>query len=239
MHKKFISLVILLFLNLKGYSELPSNNLSLLPTELLHKSESKNWGNYFQDTLNFTDPHHTLLLAQNFFHQENKRSGIAADLGAGTGRDTLFLLKQGWNVLALDGEQQSIDIILNRADASYLKSLDAKEMSFSNMMLPKGLDLINASYSLPFCKSQDFPQCWKTIVDQLAIGGRFSGHFFGEKQDTWGMPDLTIHSYGEVIQLFKNQFIIEYLHIEDRVKPAANGEMKQWHVYHVVAKKIN
>ena len=61
---------------------------------------------------------------------------MAADLGAGTGRDTLFLLKQGWNVLALDAEQLSIDIILNRVDVSYNNNFE------SEMMLPNELESV-------------------------------------------------------------------------------------------------
>jgi len=203
-----------------------------------HASESTNWDNYYQNTLHINDPHKTLLLAQKYFQLENKIGGMAADLGAGTGRDTLFLLKQGWNVLALDAEQLSIDIILNRIGVLYNNNLEVVVTPFSEMMLPNDLDLINASYSMPFCRPQDFPQCWKTITDQLAIGGRFSGQFFGEK-DEWAInPDLTIHSHEKMLRLFEDQFVIEYLQIEDGLIPCANGQMKHWHVYHVVAKKI-
>jgi hypothetical protein len=42
----------------------------------------------------------------------------------------------------------------------------------------------------------------------------------------------------ELLQLFKDQFVIEYLQIEDGPIPCADGKLKHWHVYHVVAKKI-
>lgn len=203
-----------------------------------HAAESKAWENYYQNTLNLSDPRKNLLLAQKYFELENKIGGTAADLGAGTGRDTLFLLQQGWDVLALDAEQLSIDIILNRVDVSYLNNLEVMVIPFSEMILPTGLDLINASYSLPFCKPQDFSQCWTKITDHLAIGGRFSGQFFGEKDEWATNPDLTIHSYENMLQLFEHQFVIEYLQIEEGLMPCANGKMKHWHVYHVVAKKI-
>ena len=207
-------------------------------SSISYASESKTWEIYYQNTLNISDPHKTLLLAQKYFQLESKIGGMAADLGAGTGRDTLFLLKQGWKVLAIDAEQLSIDIILNRVDVSYLNNLEVLVSPFSEMILPNELDLINASYSLPFCNPKDFPQCWRMIIDQLAIGGRFSGQFFGEK-DEWALnPDLTIHSYEEMLRLFEDQFVIEYLQIEDGLIPCANGKMKHWHVYHVVAKKI-
>jgi tellurite methyltransferase len=199
---------------------------------------TESWGNYYQNTLNISDPQKTLLLAQKYFQLENKIGGMAADLGAGTGRDTLFLLQQGWSVLALDAEQLSIDILLNRVDVSYINRLEVTTTPFSEMMLPNNLDLINASYSLPFCKPQDFSQCWRMITDQLAIGGRFSGQFFGEKHDWAINPNRTFHSYEKMLRLFEDQFVIEYLQIEDGLIPCVNGKMRHWHVYHVVAKKI-
>lgn len=203
-----------------------------------HASESEGWENYYQNTLNIIYPHHTLLLAQKYFQIENKVGGVAADLGAGTGRDTLFLLQQGWRVLASDAEQLAIDIILKRVDVSHLNNLETMVKPFSEVELPEELDLINASYSLPFCKPQDFPRCWKMITDQLAIGGRFSGHFFGEN-DEWAInSDLTILSYEELLGLFEERFAFEYLQIEDGLIPTADGKMKHWHVYHVIAKKI-
>jgi len=77
------------------------------------------------------------------------------------------------------------------------------------MNLPKELDLLNASYSLPFCKPQDFDSCWDTIVSSIAIGGRFSGHFFyGPHDDLANNPDITIHPYEALMNLFQDQFMI-------------------------------
>ena len=138
----------------------------------------------------------------------------------------------------MDAEQFSIDIILNRVDPNRLQDLQVSVSPFFEMIIPKELDLINASYSLPFCKPEDFDQCWETIVNSLKVGGRFCGQFF-RKNDAWATnPDLTIHPYEDVIALFKNQFIIEYLQIEDGLLPSADGSLKHWHTYHIIAKKI-
>lgn len=211
----------------------------LLFTSALKATEVPfDWDNYFRITSTWANPNPTTIIAQKSFLEENKTNGSAVDLGAGTGKDTLFLLKQGWRVLALDAAERSIEIILERVGRAYLSRLEVMRTSFSDMTLPDQLDLVNASYSLPFCEPQDFPRCWKTIVDHLAVGGRFSGHFFGEKH-TWATnPSLTIHHYDQVLELFKNQFVVEYFQVEDRVKPIADGELTHWHVFHVVAKKV-
>ncbi len=192
---------------------------------------------YFEGTMDMTEPRKTVMLAHKYFQMENVNTGRAVDLGAGTGRDTLFLLRSGWKVCALDEKQQSIDIILDRVEPEHKAGLEVQVTNFSNMTLPKEVDLINASFSLPFCKPEHFEHCWKTIVQSLAIGGRFCGHFFGEHDEWASDPELTIHSLEGIKDLFKPQFKIEYLQIEQGLIPNFDGQMKQWHIYHVVAKK--
>lgn len=203
------------------------------------KCATSAWEEYYLHTLNITNPHRTLVLACQYFKLENIHEGRAVDLGAGTGRDTLFLLDSGWHVFALDGEQLSIDIILNRIHPNQVSNLEVSVSPFSEMIIPTELNLINASYSLPFCKQEDFENCWNKIVTSLAVGGRFCGHFFGPHDEWANDPNLTIHSYEDLMELFQSRFVIEYLQIEDGFVPCANGEMKHWHTYHVVAKKIH
>lgn len=200
--------------------------------------DSHYWEIYYQDTRNATDQRMTLELALRYFQIEGVNSGNAVDLGAGTGRDTLFLLKSGWHVLALDAEQQSIDIILERVDTANLQNLETNVSPFSEMRLPKELDLINASRSLPFCHPSDFDKCWETIVSSLADGGRFCGQFYGEHDYLASNPEATTLTIDEVKRLFANRFKIEYLQIDDGLLPCSDGKMYPCHTYHVVAKKI-
>lgn len=65
-----------------------------------NKKESKRWSSFFEKTKD-AEPRKYLVDAIQYV--ENKR--IALDLGAGTLRDTRFLLKQGFErVIAMDGE---------------------------------------------------------------------------------------------------------------------------------------
>lgn len=195
------------------------------------------WEEYYQDTMN-ADVCKTLTLAHRYFQMEGVNFGKAVDLGAGSGVDTMFLLKSGWHVLALDVEQRSIDIILSRTDAADLPNLEVVVAPFSEMLLPKELNLINASRCLPFCHRTDFDKCWETIVSSLAVGGRFCGQFYGEHD--WlasNNPNATIVTYDEVMRLFKD-FKIEYMQIDDGLLPCSDGKIYPCHTYHVVAKKI-
>lgn len=207
------------------------------PSQQNNKNAAGRWDEYYRNTLNLTKPHYTLSLAQKYFEIDQK-IGFAVDLGTGTGRDALFLLQKGWNVLAIDAEPLSIEILLNRTQKEQLDHLEVLVSPFSDMNLPDNIDLINASLSLPFCAPEDFPQCWQKIVDHLSIGGRFSGHFFGDQDEWKSNPSLTFHTEEQLFNLFKENFTIEYLQIEKGLVPTASGEMSYSHIYHIVAKKI-
>jgi len=73
---------------------------------------SAGWTRYYDAT--GEEPRETLLLALEKFDAEN-RSGLAVDLGCGAGRDTAELLRRGWSVLAIDGEEEAIARLKRRA----------------------------------------------------------------------------------------------------------------------------
>ncbi|MBA3722916.1 MAG: hypothetical protein H0W88_11025 [Parachlamydiaceae bacterium] len=142
-------------------------------------------------------------------------------------------------MLAIEAESLAIEILLNRAQDEQRNRLEVMVAPFSEMILPDNIDLINASYSLPFCSPDDFSECWQKVIDHIAVGGRFSGQFFGNNDEWASNPALTFHTHEQMLQLFEENFIIEYLQIEEGLIPTASGKMNQWHhIFHVVAKKI-
>lgn len=199
------------------------------------------WGNFYQQSVNASKPTETLLTALENFEKENRKPGFAVDLGSGTGKDTLFLLSKNWRVLAIDQEPESISIILNRLPSDQKNRLEARVCSFMSMKLPDHVDLI-ISNSLPFNKPDEFAKVWQNIVDHLALGGRFAGHLFGD-EDVYAIktlyPDLTTHSYQQVLELFKDHFKIESITEERVLHPNLEGTSEEiWHAIYVVAKKI-
>ena len=117
------------------------------------------WGRYF--SLAGDDPRPTLLAAADRF----AAPGLAVDLGAGTGRDTAELLRRGWSVIAIDREQEAIDRLreLVGPDSGRLETRVAR---FEDAEWP-ACDLVNASFSLPFCPPESFAGLWRRIVDSL------------------------------------------------------------------------
>lgn len=180
-------------------------------------------------------PRNTLLQALKQFAKESTVPGCAIDLGCGDGRDTVELLRQGWRVLAIDGEPEAIARLQNRTDVT-LDRLETRVDRFESLRLPESADLINASFCLPFCPPAQFAALWDTIVSALPSGGRFCGQLFGDR-DSWAIePNLTHHTAEQVGQLLL-PFQVEYLNEEDHAGQTAVGEEKHWHIFHIVARK--
>jgi len=69
-------------------------------------SEVQDWPGYFAAVLG-KGARETLVAALDSFAREGFTGGLAIDIAAGEGRDTLELLKQGWRVVATDGHRDA------------------------------------------------------------------------------------------------------------------------------------
>lgn len=200
----------------------------------------RNWQDYY-NAVGGRPPRHTLITALENFEAENRENSnklpqrFAVDLGCGEGRDTVELLRRGWRVLAIDGEQEGIERLWQRTDIDK-SNLTAKVMRFEDLQLPQNIDLINASFCLPFCPPQHFPHLWKQIVNSLRSSSRFCGQLFGER-DSWTIePNLSYYTRQQVEALIE-PFTIEMLEEEAHTGETALGESKYWHIFHLVVRK--
>ncbi len=174
------------------------------------------WSLYFARAIERKDPYPTLQEALENLSKDGIESGVAVDLGSGTGADTLFLLEQGWHVFAVDAEKEAIDITLSRALDKGKELLDTRISSFADAVFPDQVMLINASMSLPFCHPLDFYMVWKKITSHLATQGRFAGHFFGDRDEWASIPGRTHFTKEKVLNLFKNDFEVELFYEEEK-----------------------
>ncbi|MDJ0734058.1 MAG: class I SAM-dependent methyltransferase [Nostocaceae cyanobacterium] len=209
------------------------------PTKYDHQNPDfeRDWSTYYNAVAG-RPPRDTLLAALERFEHENSNSTenkFAVDLGCGDGRDTIEILRHGWRVLAIDGEQEAINRLLNRPGINY-ELLETTLMRFEEIHLPESIDLVNASFSLPFCPPEYFPSLWKVIVSSLRPGGRFCGQLFGEK-DSWAIYSSMNHHTRQQLEILLEPFEIEILEEEDHPGKTAIGEEKHWHIFHIVAHK--
>ena len=196
----------------------------------------RDWAGYFRAVVG-KPARETLLKALDAFDAESTphTPRFAIDLGCGEGRDTLELLRRGWRVLAIDPHPVGLEMLRARIAPSDAPNVEVREASFAGLSLPTA-DLINASFCLPFCEPADFPALWGTIVAAIRPGGRFTGQFFGERDEWASIPDRTHHTRAQVDRLLAD-FVLESLQEEDRDSKTATGEPKHWHVFHVVARR--
>jgi hypothetical protein len=197
-------------------------------------SEVEDWPGYFASVLG-KGARETLLAAVESFTREGFTEGLAVDIAAGEGRDTLELLGQGWRVVATDSHPEAFALLWSRVSEATKPRLTTVEVNFAEMQVPD-CDLVNASFALPFCAPTHFPALWSRIVTAIRPGGRFAGQFFGDRDSWASLPGRTHHSREEILQLL-DDFEIEMMNEEERTDPPELRSPKHWQLFHVVAKK--
>ena len=216
--------------------------------------DRKGWAEFYKATEGRTEPRPTLKRALELFEADGvgakghlpevagRGSGggerTAVDLGCGAGADTLALLSRGWRVVAVDAEPEAIERVRRRAseaDPAYPERLETVVARFEEAVWP-AVDLVNASYALPFCAPEHFPAVWEKIVASLKPGGRVAGQLFGERDEWATIPGRTHHTR-RAAEALLDGLEVEHFEEEEADRPTAVGNQKHWHVFHVVARK--
>lgn len=186
-----------------------------------------NWITYFERVKN-QPPHPTLVSVVESLGTR----GEALDVGSGTGRDTVYLLQEGFAVTAVDSSKDSL-MYLNAPTDPNLEVVISDIVDFDF----KSYDLVNAFSVLSFLSGNDFDDVVHKIIASLNSGGIFVGNFFGPK-DEWNVSstkktfvdehDLKKYFADTEILLCKEQY---------EIQEGAAGKPKQWHLFTLVARK--
>ena len=99
------------------------------------------------------------------FIKMNIKPKNAIDLGCGAGRDTIYLIKNGWNVLSIDRENTR-EIIADKLNNEEIKRFNFKCLSFENIKLDKS-NLLVSNFSIPFCNKNYFNEFWREISNSI------------------------------------------------------------------------
>lgn len=210
------------------------------------------WSSYYA-AVAMQPPRHTLIRTLTLFDRDQRLHARslngpgatspvmrrAIDLGCGNGRDTVLLLERGWRVLAIDAEVQAITALNDRAkdrahgNPDFDRYLTTQCCAFEDICWPTSLQLVNASFSLPFCAPDRFPIVWQAIRRSLQAGGWFCGQFFGDR-DEWSVYDDVMDvSRSDLMALLRGATIVE-LEEEEYDGQTATGTPKHWHIFHVI-----
>ena len=189
----------------------------------------KNPKEFYKATINGVP---SILIRKFFVNNYDKRieGNKAVDLGCGSGNDTAFLLEKGFEVTAIDQEEQVREIIENRVLNK--EKLNVIIDDFSKIEI-SNIDLLLANYSLFFVKD-NFGKFVEKVLNSINSKGFFIGNFLG-KEDTWNNIKSTVKKE-EMLDYFKNYNIL-YFSEEKYYKDTATGKPKFWHVYNIIAQK--
>jgi SAM-dependent methyltransferase len=182
-------------------------------------------------------PRRTLLAALDAFDRERGAPGLAVDLGCGTGRDAVELLRRGWRVFAVDAEAEALAGLAARPETQAAGGrIEARLARFESLALPAA-DLVNSSFALFMCPADAFPALWRRIREALAPGGRFAGQLLGPN-DSWAArrPATTTLSRPSLDAMLEG-LVVEKLEEEETDAVTPRGEAKHWHLFHIVARR--
>ena len=194
--------------------------------------ERRDWISYYDEQAE-REPREQLLRALASFEREG-RTGLAVDLGCGQGFETEELLRQGWDVVAIDGSDEGIRRLHARiGDVGARLRTEVSRMEDAEI---PSADLVHASFSLPYCRPEAFPRLWGDLLAAIRPGGRFAGQLFGDR-DTWATTkgDMTFFEVDAARALFDGMQIESF--DEEELDDEAWGEMKHWHVFHAIARR--
>lgn len=186
---------------------------------------------YYNRTEKINFPHNNV----KEFIQLEHRVGKAIELGCGAGRDTIYLIKNNWNVIAIDREEVK-DRIEKRLQQEDMKKFRFQKQDFENIKLEE-CDLLVANYSIPFCNKNEFEHLWNKIENSIHSGGYFVGNLFGI-YDEWKIKKdrMVFLNRQQVLKLLNNFEIIKFQEIEKDEKTGL-GIMKHWHIFDIIARK--
>ena len=185
----------------------------------------KNWSIYQNEKYN-KDVQRLLIYFLNNYKINN-----AIDLGCGSGNETVYMVKNGITVTAID-KQLNKDFILNRLDEEEKKKVAFIEEDFEMVQL-KNTDAVTAFFSIPFCNPKEFEHLWDKIYNSLNEKGYFVGQLFGDR-DGWKDNKLVNTFSIEEVKSYLEKYTILKL---DEIEYTRESDNKKWHFYDIIAQK--
>ncbi|HEV2187171.1 MAG TPA: class I SAM-dependent methyltransferase [Stellaceae bacterium] len=160
----------------------------------------------------------------------------ALDAGAGALNATKYLLSAGFaHVTALDSAPAS----QKAAEELPPDRVTFVLSRFEDFAYPaRAYDLVNAEFSLPFIRRENFAAVFAALLGSVKPGGLFTGQLFG-LNDSWNTPEsgMNFHARDEVERLLRGFDVLE-LEEEDHPGKTKLGEAKHWHIFHLIARRM-
>ena len=144
----------------------------------------------------------------------------------------------------MDAEKVAEEFLFKKIPKSKQNDVTFVVATFEDFRFPDEVQVINASYALPFCNPANFDNVMQRITAALSVGGRFCGHFLGPN-DSWEKDKAKANTsdrakvfldQAQVKEYFKDFKIEYYREVEE--DGASGSGPKHWHLHHIIAKKV-
>ena len=156
---------------------------------------------------------------------------LAADISE---KDAILPLQKGYDLIANDTRLIYYDLMIPNYEYYKDKIKIIYDLNFNNM---PSLDLVMASFILPFCSSEKFKTTWYSIDQKIKINGYFIGNFFDPDFEIFkgnNRNGMTFHTKQEVLDFFNNYEILKF----KEVKQASIKQNGFEYYYEIFARKI-
>lgn len=155
----------------------------------------------YQERYFKTNPNYLAVYIAN-----NLKFEKVLDLGCGSGNETVYFLKKGKEVIA-------VDKVINK-DYFYSRIKDDSkltlvESSFEELELPK-VDAIYSTFSLSFYDVNNFLDFWNKMYETLPNGGILAANFFGEKDSFAQNKTVNVFNKDEVMELLSKYEVVKF-----------------------------
>lgn len=147
--------------------------------------------------------------------------GKILDAGCGSGRDTLYFLKQGYEVVAMDASEEMVRL------SSELTGKQTKLLKFEDVKFNKEFDGIWACASLLHVPKAEIQFIMKKLVNGLKNNGIFYGSFkYGEGEEIRGERFFNFYDENSLRELITEVGQLEVIDIwiTQDVRPEHEGE---------------
>ncbi len=177
-------------------------------------------------------PYRHTVAASGFVQGAEKH---AVDLGCGVGRDSLYLLGQGFHVCAIDRSSQALEKLVAASNGNQRLSVQAGCMAEANI---KDAALIVASHSLYFVEPESFWPLWHRIRKALRKDGIFAGHILGD-QDGWAAEGRVVSTVKktEFHRIVEGFDVLDHREVIKPMPMAQSGREKLWHVHTCILRR--